>query len=663
MEYFLLDTFDDVGRAMAKLERYHEDIERHHDFTRLLDDEDLLNNLAFSTAYAAMMGVYPAKSAYSRLLYSTAHRVDYQHLPTPTECVAFMQRDTGLGAIGVDIDSASFVRLVQIRIEEFKKEGPIRVRTELYRKYMNRLKPAEEENAVDLAAFVNAPDLLIAYENLFRRCTAQSPLSFYTDPARVQHRQEVLGDRRNPVTGMRSTRPIEHASPKRLTCAEALREVLTRDAHYLHSKILGRTVIASSCPVGDDPETDARIATLTAGLQASGHTVSWIRHPSSELKDILANSPHLAAGFVVCGLDGPFSLPSLCKDAGRSVMYDVSRDPRSLSMYLGDLFGNLQTLRKQSNSPRVSGNLAEALCQDLIARRVRKVFQNDTSYAKAQGIFYESLWKKKLFRVLAKGPVIRNTTRDSRGKNEETFGVFAVDTRKNPWTAAAVVLALSTVEDPGAWSGLIYTAEPAYYRELLGPEWTDKYIAVETPPEMAPVLNASFDRDAYNAMMKSADFWERLQAKFSVVVAVQDDGFVFKSGIEKFTEDLDYDYIGAPWADVPDNAELVTLANPQLVGNGGLSVRRPAAMRRACESNIEANSESSLLFFGNTQPTPEDVFFAGNPTVRVASRQRASEFASEQVLSPSSIGSHRIWAYHSPADVAAFCDQCMAASS
>jgi hypothetical protein len=92
---------------------------------------------------------------------------------------------------------------------------------------------------------------------------------------------------------------------------------------------------------------------------------------------------------------------------------------------------------------------------------------------------------------------------------------------------------------------------------------------------------------------------------------VQDDGVLARPGLDADGSPFLSErcaYMGAPWAEHPSNAELQRLV-PTLVGNGGLSLRRPAVLHRICACASYAQ-QGRTLFNGGLQPIPEDVFFA-----------------------------------------------------
>ncbi len=71
----------------------------------------------------------------------------------------------------------------------------------------------------------------------------------------------------------------------------------------------------------------------------------------------------------------------------------------------------------------------------------------------------------------------------------------------------------------------------------------------------------------YNRLFLSRDFWEGL-VKYDRILIFQSDSEILRSGIEEF---LQYDYVGAPWK--------LNFRG----GNGGLSIRNPAAMIEALD--------------------------------------------------------------------------------
>eukprot|EP00798_Chlamydomonas_sp_ICE-L_P001289 gene1289-biopygen14150 len=127
---------------------------------------------------------------------------------------------------------------------------------------------------------------------------------------------------------------------------------------------------------------------------------------------------------------------------------------------------------------------------------------------------------------------------------------------------------------------------------------------------------------------------------------VQDDGMIVRPGIEEDEEIMAQDYVGAPWADAPANAELKRLV-PTLVGNSGLSLRRVDACLDVTEPTttpVHRMSGGGRLFNFNLQPEPEDVFFARSfSTIGCGCPTGVGErFAMEQRISSSKEEAKRV---------------------
>lgn len=241
---------------------------------------------------------------------------------------------------------------------------------------------------------------------------------------------------------------------------------------------------------------------------------------------------------------------------------------------------------------------------------------------------------------------------------------------------------------PGAW-GLIVahgTENGAHVREVTAGWPHVRLVDLGVPDLPLP---------AYQALLTDAGFWRRFAGLPRVMLLQVDTaqlgGGDLGPGSPLLTE---YDYVGAPWANtcavcgeaivrpppapadaaaaaaapaaagcghMVDHAALAALA-PDLVGNGGLSLRNPAAMVEACEA-FALGSAAPLAAGDPRVPlagtSNEDVFFATALVKlgrRVAPRAVAAEFAIEQVpplrldpAAPAAVGIHKAWAYLPPA--------------
>lgn len=150
-----------------------------------------------------------------------------------------------------------------------------------------------------------------------------------------------------------------------------------------------------------------------------------------------------------------------------------------------------------------------------------------------------------------------------------------------------------------------------------------------------------FTMEAYNEVLKNPEFWQDLHDKgYTKCMIVQDDGFLIHG--ENVQRYMKYDYIGAPWMDVPDNAYIKEHVNADLVGNGGFSIRGVNAMLKVTQQHREPE-----LFYHNINEIPEDVYFVKYLN-DVAPFHVAKNFSIEQVRTDGRMcaGFHKFWAYH-----------------
>lgn len=168
----------------------------------------------------------------------------------------------------------------------------------------------------------------------------------------------------------------------------------------------------------------------------------------------------------------------------------------------------------------------------------------------------------------------------------------------------------------------------------------------------------AFSIEDYNTLMKKPSFWRQVRADKCLMI--QDDGMLVKPGARRFVEA--YDYVGAPWLE--GQVKLAEASSPELVGNGGLSVRNVRAMLEIAEES-EARFTDEDLFINGFQPIPEDVFFAHGMNAkrhayRLAPREEAARFSCEQVLTRGSLGFHKPWPYTTAADMKAWFEEVLA---
>jgi hypothetical protein len=144
----------------------------------------------------------------------------------------------------------------------------------------------------------------------------------------------------------------------------------------------------------------------------------------------------------------------------------------------------------------------------------------------------------------------------------------------------------------------------------------------------------------YSKMLTTSEFWNLLHGE--KILIYQEDSFIFKKNIQEF---MHFDFIGAPF---PKNVN----DTPNLVGNGGLSLRSKSKMLEVIEKkSVEETifNSSTLLYMKNVKLEfpPEDVYFSKNMQElkigKVADWDSAFAFSSESINNPNSFGGHKFW--------------------
>lgn len=211
--------------------------------------------------------------------------------------------------------------------------------------------------------------------------------------------------------------------------------------------------------------------------------------------------------------------------------------------------------------------------------------------------------------------------------------VLAIDNRRDPGTVLSVAATLCNLK-PG-WRVCVFcTPENAdWMRERLAFAGADVRVMANFPTR-------NFFIEQYNRLLKSQAFWDSVPGER--VLTVQNDGLLIRPGLEDH-DAFAYDYAGAPWREHP---YLARATGGNLVGNGGLSVRNVAAMRRCV-----AEHRAERLHVYDMSPLmsqAEDCFFASHlPRARVCPRDAAARFALEQDASATlrPLGVHAFWRY------------------
>jgi hypothetical protein len=219
--------------------------------------------------------------------------------------------------------------------------------------------------------------------------------------------------------------------------------------------------------------------------------------------------------------------------------------------------------------------------------------------------------------------------------------VIMVDNRPNIFSVISLYLTMSNLKSKDWSCAVVCNNENIdFFKKYLGKNV--EYITKFNYP------SKKFSIDIYNDLLKNPIFWNTF-SKYERALFVQDDGMILKTGLEdKFME---YDYVGAPWekewANQDPNKFIKDSINPELVGNGGVSLRNIKAMKTICE---KYKYLSKQLHYDRIQQQPEDVFFSYccvQEKLKLPDYEEAQDFSIEQVIKLGSLGIHKFWMYHS----------------
>jgi len=228
--------------------------------------------------------------------------------------------------------------------------------------------------------------------------------------------------------------------------------------------------------------------------------------------------------------------------------------------------------------------------------------------------------------------------------------VVLIDNRPNALSyISAVITGVLGLQNNSSWHLFIMTSRQAEpYYQYLYETFHKCHVIIDTEHPLLNCVEGSFVIEDYNSILKDNYMWKVLLEKgYKNALIIQDDGMLVRPGLEERFLNK-YDYIGAPWSfgNANMDAQLKAVANPQMVGNGGLSLRN-IQMHYEITRDDDMNIKNAPYNNG-IQPIPEDVYFSGRVYQlkgRIPDRQTANLFSSEMSINMNSIGFHKHWAY------------------
>ena len=162
-----------------------------------------------------------------------------------------------------------------------------------------------------------------------------------------------------------------------------------------------------------------------------------------------------------------------------------------------------------------------------------------------------------------------------------------------------------------------------------------------------PVDN--LNRELYSRLLLYREFYECIGPEH--ILIFQTDTCLNAKNIGFLDKLLGYDYVGAPWS-----KKVVSLTEPKkhnIVGNGGLSLRRKSSMIKVCQL-IEKKPKYQYLWGYHEDQVITSILHSGLVAgpVKMPSHDIARKFSVESVFYPEPLGIHQAWRWLSTKDFA-----------
>lgn len=220
-------------------------------------------------------------------------------------------------------------------------------------------------------------------------------------------------------------------------------------------------------------------------------------------------------------------------------------------------------------------------------------------------VLYTDYWKKEIL-----------------NNKKESYTAIMIEPRQHP--AMQFVLQNFLENLDSRWSFILYHGidNEDWMKTIVG----GCSIEDQNRITLRKVVVKNLTLDQYSSIMTNSEFIQRIPTEMFLVF--QTDSMICKPYKDLIYEFMKYDYVGAPWHEVPYGSWKTQ------IGNGGLSLRRKSAM----------------LMITNTVPYssgyPEDMYFSeacDTLKLKKPNWSKAKEFAIEMQPSLKSFGVHRAW--------------------
>lgn len=674
-----LEEIYDFELSPAQINNYVDEKTNSLKMGNILKDPALFTNLAFRYLWKNTTGVYPSKRHAQIFMKEVKHNGDVDM----NEFLAFLKNKIPIYAyINLDMDSLGNVK--NIFLQELNQT--VNVKKQLAIKFCYRY--GIDQDVVDTKeslfgifrkcvfhpmGYGRIRSLNRAFSRMFEKELLDIPdvpdtlVSYYKVSSDMIEHYELAN--LNVFTNFWN--PFEYTTPQNTTVFDAINYVISSDSNIFRM-LLGSIVIYWDNGDGyvhdrvrhlinaaNSKETQRNIVVFKhIDTPDINHQTDYYYYKYAVAHRFLMNFiPKLASNYVLVGSDLYPQSPILCSKAENSLYYCLYEE-QDITVILPTYYNMFSRwmvsdkTKKIEISKLISDKHIYVIVDAIDEKNI--VFNSDFQEHQWIAHFTESCpynaMKKGGYtpkmNILLYDQFLLNYYLENR-LNVDAFipvkghdnVVILVDNRPNIFSVISLYITMSNL-NIATWSVVVVCNKHNidFYKRFFGDKV--EYITKFDLP------SKKFAIDYYNDLLKSSTFWNSF-TNYKKALFVQDDGMVLMRGMEN--EFLSYDYVGAPWrkewATINPNKFLLENINPQLVGNGGVSLRDIKKMKFICEKYRHL---ALSLHYDMLQQLPEDVFFSKYSVLEefnLPNYETAQKFASEQVCNVKSFAIHKFWVY------------------
>jgi hypothetical protein len=687
---FLSETLD-IDKDKINIEEYLDESKTKFQTNVLYNDETLHKNLMFRFMWNIVVGTWPSKHITK----------DYLTNVNDTNVTAFWnymkQRMPLYNFVAIDLSN---LEALKSKYDNEIRSNPDKIKAELVKKWslrygMRDLQTYKDENLFDIfkifmqngSGFELLKILCLNLSKIQGKPIIKPNITIQTTNDYFKLHESVIQYYElrniNVFTGSWNNNPQWYAQQYDATVFDTIANVVYSDNAFIRSLIESVTIYNNIEEQVN--EFDRLSIILEAASDTFGNQANLVvfdgKEPYTNICFYNYNHIHawyanfiptLSKYFICIGDDVYPPARALCKNKANSVYYYIydtikpvkqnDRDNEGgYNRYITNDLANINELEKQIDGKKVyvivDKNYSDIQCsQDILYNNYFALWQwkNHMQYScPFNTLPYTPRYNHLLYEQFLVKYFTSNIERVDNIKlnPHSTNAVVIIDNRKNILLILSLFITLMNLESDQWRIIMICNEENRPFYEmcfnLLNQNESIKIVIDDR------LKTKRFNLDVYNDILKSPSFWEKIDC--STGLFVQDDGMICRPGVERFCT---FDYVGAPWEKTwpGPNKYIMENINNEMIGNGGVSIRRIDVMKNIC---IKYSKYKNNLHYDKIQQQPEDVYFSyycKKEGLNMPKYEEGQKFSTEQVVNNDSCGFHKFWVYHDKEVVKTFFD-------